>query len=189
MKKGYFYSVLDGAIQGVIICLLSQYFFSIYMVEPVEMNIIVILTLIIISVISFLFLILHKTKEMIRIKLAVSIISFLAVIFLDFINIMTLNITDGIEDVIVEIELLDCCLAYCSNCHKTQGATIKNVFVYHTSDWVDNNMMLSAQWLYTAYTRAKSFLSIHTDEYSNISKGVRKNAIDEKCTIIELLMK
>ena len=92
MKKGYFYSVLDGAIQGVIICLLSQYFFSIYMVEPVEMNIIVILTLIIISVISFLFLILHKTKEMIRIKLAVSIISFLAVIFLDFINLMTLNI-------------------------------------------------------------------------------------------------
>ena len=92
MKKGYFYSVLDGVIQGVIICLLSQYFFSIYMVEPVEMNIIVILTLIIISVISFLFLILHKTKEMIRIKLAISIISFLAVIFLDFINLMTLNI-------------------------------------------------------------------------------------------------
>ena len=92
MKKGYFYSVLDGVIQGVIICLLSQYFFSIYMVEPVEMNIIVILTLIIISVISFIFLILHKTKEMIRIKLAISIISFLAVIFLDFINLMTLNI-------------------------------------------------------------------------------------------------
>ena len=92
MRKGYFYSVLDGVIQGVIICLLSQYFFSIYMVEPVEMNIIVILTLIIISVISFIFLILHKTKEMIRIKVAISIISFLAVIFLDFINLMTLNI-------------------------------------------------------------------------------------------------
>ena len=92
MKKGYFYSVLDGVIQGVIICLLSQYFFSIYMVEPVEMNIIVILTLIIISVISFIFLILHKTKEMIRIKVAISIISFLAVIILDFINLMTLNI-------------------------------------------------------------------------------------------------
>ena len=98
-------------------------------------------------------------------------------------------LTDGTENIIVEIELLDCCLAYCSNCHKTQGSTIKNVFVYHTSDWVDNNMMLSAQWLYTAYTRAKSFLSIHTDEYSNISKGVRKNAIDEKVTIIELLIK
>ena len=92
MRKGYLYSVLDGVIQGVIICLLSQYFFSIYMVEPVEMNIIVILTLIIISVISFIFLILHKTKEMIRIKVAISIISFLAVIFLDFINLMTLNI-------------------------------------------------------------------------------------------------
>ena len=92
IRKGYFYSVLDGVIQGVIICLLSQYFFSIYMVKPVEMNIIVILTLIIISVISFIFLILHKTKEMIRIKLAISIISFLAVIFLDFINLMTLNI-------------------------------------------------------------------------------------------------
>ena len=50
-------------------------------------------------------------------------------------------------------------------------------------------MMLSAQWLYTAYTRAKKFLSIHTDEFSNISKGVRKNAVDEKCTILELLMK
>lgn len=98
-------------------------------------------------------------------------------------------LTDGTEDIIVEIETLDCCLAYASNCHKTQGATINNVFIYHTSDWVDKQMMLSAQWLYTAYTRAKSFLSIHTDEYSNISKGVRKNAIDEKCTIIELLMK
>jgi ATP-dependent exoDNAse (exonuclease V) alpha subunit len=50
-------------------------------------------------------------------------------------------------------------------------------------------MMCSSQWVYTAFTRAKSFLSIHTDKYSNISKAVRKNAIDEKVTIIELLMK
>lgn len=93
MKKDYSFSVLDGIFQGIIICLLSQYFFSIYMVEPVEMNIIVILMLIIISVISFILLILHKTKENIRMKVTISIISFLAVIFLDFINLMTLNIT------------------------------------------------------------------------------------------------
>ncbi len=92
MKKGYFYSVLDGVIQGVILCLLSQYFFSVYMIEPVEMNIIVILILIIVSVVSFIFSILHKMKETIRIKIALSIISFLTVMFLDFINLMTFNI-------------------------------------------------------------------------------------------------
>ena len=66
---------------------------------------------------------------------------------------------------------------------------VKNIFVYHTSDWVDTNMMCSSQWIYTAFTRAKSFLSIHTDKYSNISKAIRKNATDEKVTILELLMK
>lgn len=98
-------------------------------------------------------------------------------------------LTDGKNDIIVEVNLLECCLAYASNCHKLQGSGMNNVYIYHTSDWVDNNMMLSAQWLYTAYTRAKKHLSIHTDEYSNISKGARKNAIDEKVTILELLMK
>lgn len=98
-------------------------------------------------------------------------------------------LTDKYGDVIVETEELECCLAYASNCHKMQGSGLPNIFVYHTSDWVDTNMMVSAQWVYTAFTRAKKFLSIHTDKYSNISKGARTNAIDKKVTIIELLMK
>jgi exodeoxyribonuclease V alpha subunit len=98
-------------------------------------------------------------------------------------------LTDDKNDIIVDIESLECCLAYASNCHKLQGSSANNVYVYHTSEWVDTQMMCSAQWLYTGYTRAKKLLSIHTDQYSNISKGVRKNAVDEKVTILELLMK
>ncbi len=98
------------------------------------------------------------------------------------------RLRDKYGDKVVEEDVLECCLAYASNCHKLQGSGMNNVFIYHTSDWVDKNMMISSQWLYTAYTRSKKFLSIHTDEYRNISIGVKTDAVDEKVTIIELMM-
>lgn len=92
-------------------------------------------------------------------------------------------------DVLIDDLSLECSLAYCSNCHKLQGSTMANALIYHTSDYTDRHIMCSSQWLYTGYTRAKKYLGIFTDEYKNLSIGARTNAIDEKVTILELIMK
>ena len=45
--------------------------------------------------------------------------------------------------------------------------------------------MNSKQWLYTACTRSKKFLSIHTNDYKALASAIRKDAIDEKITLID----
>ena len=46
-------------------------------------------------------------------------------------------------------------------------------------------MIISREWLYTAYTRSKKMLSIHTNKYYNLMEGIERRAIDEKVTLIE----
>lgn len=91
--------------------------------------------------------------------------------------------------VFIDIEDLECSLAYCSNCHKCQGSGFNNTLIHHTSEYVDRYMLVSAQWEYTAFTRAKKYLGIFTDEYKNLSLAAKNNAIDDKVTILELIMK
>ena len=45
--------------------------------------------------------------------------------------------------------------------------------------------MNSKQWLYTACTRSKKFLSIHTDDYKALVMAIKKDSIDEKITLID----
>ena len=94
-------------------------------------------------------------------------------------------LTDGYVDILVETSDLDCQLAYCSNVHKLQGSGFNNVFVYTTDSYVDRKMIISREWLYTAYTRSKKMLSIHTNKYYNLMEGIERRAIDEKVTLIE----
>lgn len=96
-------------------------------------------------------------------------------------------LTNEKTDILVEIEELQCQLAYASNCHKCQGSGFKNVFVYTSSSYVDRKMITSSEWLYTAYTRSKEFLSIHTEQFSNLREGINRKAINEKVTLIEYL--
>ena len=96
-------------------------------------------------------------------------------------------LTDEETDILVEIDELQCQLAYASNCHKCQGSGFKNVFVYTSSSYVDRKMITSSEWLYTAYTRSKEFLSIHTEQFSNLREGINRKAINEKVTLIEYL--
>lgn len=98
-------------------------------------------------------------------------------------------ITDGEIDILVEHQNLECQLAYASNVHKLQGSTVQNVFVYTTSSFVDRKMITSREWLYTAVTRSKKLLCIHTDEYTNLSGAIRRKAINEKITLIEYFNK
>ena len=48
-------------------------------------------------------------------------------------------------------------------------------------------MMVSCQFLYTSFTRAKKRLSIHTNKYSNLARGIKVDDINEKVTLIEYL--
>ena len=92
MKKDILYSVLDGLSQGVILCLFSDYFFSVYFIEPVEYNFVFSMILTLFSLTSFVFLVLYKAKETVRVKVAVSIVSFLVVMFIEFINLIFFNV-------------------------------------------------------------------------------------------------
>lgn len=92
MKKEYIKSVLDGIIQGILLCLFPEYILSTFFVdEPIELNIVFIIILCVLSLISFYFLILRKTQK-IWVKSFISFISFFAILLLNFINLMTLHI-------------------------------------------------------------------------------------------------
>lgn len=93
--------------------------------------------------------------------------------------------SDGKKDILVEVKDLECQLAYASTGHKLQGSGFPNVFVYFDSSYVDRVFMNSKQWLYTACTRSKKFLSIHTDDYKALAMAIKKDSIDEKITLID----
>ena len=98
---------------------------------------------------------------------------------------MVIVFTDGKKNIAVNVKEIECQLAYASTCHKLQGSGFPNVFVYFDSSYVDMNFMLSKNWLYTAMTRSKKFLSIHTNDYRALASAIRKDAVDEKITLID----
>ena len=98
---------------------------------------------------------------------------------------MVIVFTDGERDIAVNVKEIECQLAYASTCHKLQGSGFPNVFIYFDSSYIDMNFMLSKNWLYTAMTRSKKFLSIHTNDYRALASAIRKDAVDEKITLID----
>lgn len=92
MKKEYKKSILDGIIQGVLVCFFPKYIVSVFFVdEPIELNIVFTIILCVLSIISFYYLILRK-KEKILLNSFISFIVFLIILTLNFINLFTLNI-------------------------------------------------------------------------------------------------
>ena len=92
MKKEYKKSILDGIIQGVLVCFFPKYIVSVFFVdEPIELNIVFTIILCVLSIISFYYLILRK-KEKILLNSFISFMVFLIILTLNFINLFTLNI-------------------------------------------------------------------------------------------------
>lgn len=92
MKKEYKKSILDGIIQGVLVCFFPKYIVSVFFVdEPIELNIVFTIVLCVLSIISFYYLILRK-KEKMLLNSFISFMVFLIILTLNFINLFTLNI-------------------------------------------------------------------------------------------------
>lgn len=92
MKKEYKKSILDGIIQGVLVCFFPKYIGSVFFVdEPIELNIVFTIILCVLSIISFYYLTLRK-KEKILLNSFISFMVFLSILTLNFINLFTLNI-------------------------------------------------------------------------------------------------
>lgn len=92
MKKEYKKSILDGIIQGVLVCFFPKYIVSVFFVdEPIELNIVFTVVLCVLSIISFYYLILRK-EEKILLNSFISFMMFLTILTLNFINLFTLNI-------------------------------------------------------------------------------------------------
>ena len=92
MKKEYKKSILDGIIQGVLVCFFPKYIVSVFFVdEPIELNIVFTIILCVLSIISFYYLILRK-KEKILLNSFISFISFVVILILGFINLTKWNI-------------------------------------------------------------------------------------------------
>ncbi len=89
MKKEYIKSISDGIFQAVLLRLLTEFTFSIYLLERIEMNLIIIAILVLFSLISFLFLVIKNVKKSMLIK---SVISFVTFIIFNLLSLVTLPI-------------------------------------------------------------------------------------------------
>ena len=93
MRKEYIYSILDGIITGLLLCFIGEYTFSTLFIEPqIEYNLIIIFIICIISLVSTYFLIFRKAECSILKKYLISIASFMVVLIVDVINLVTFKI-------------------------------------------------------------------------------------------------
>lgn len=93
MKKEYIKSAFDGVIQGILLCLLLEYFVSIFFSYTTEFTVFVLLIIFcLISLVSLYFLIFRKADKPIWRKYIISFMFFVAVHILNFINLMWLRI-------------------------------------------------------------------------------------------------
>lgn len=84
MKKEYIKSIFDGVLQAVLLRLLIEFIFSIYLLEPIERNLILVSILIIISLTSFIVLVIVNSKKKLWIKSAISCTAFVLLNFISF---------------------------------------------------------------------------------------------------------
>lgn len=92
MKKEYIKSILDGIVQGALVCFFPEYIVSVFFVdEPIELNMVFTIILSVLSLISFYYLILRK-KEKILLNFFISFIAFITILTLSFTNLFTWNI-------------------------------------------------------------------------------------------------
>lgn len=89
MKKEYIKAISDGIFQAVLLRLLTEFTFSIYLLERIEMNLIIIAILVLFSLISFIFLVIKNIKKSMLIK---SVISFVTFIIFNLLSFVTLPI-------------------------------------------------------------------------------------------------
>lgn len=88
MKKEYIKSILDGVIQVVLLRLLFEFVFSIYLIEPIEMNFVIIAILVVISLMSYIFLIIINAKKSMLIKSVINFVTFIIFNLLSFVTLL-----------------------------------------------------------------------------------------------------
>lgn len=63
-------------------------------------------------------------------------------------------------------------LAYCITCHKAQGSSADTVIII-----VENSPLVSREWLYTAFTRARRLVLLVEEEPSVIEQAIRRRTM------------
>jgi exodeoxyribonuclease V alpha subunit len=77
---------------------------------------------------------------------------------------------------------------YSYSIHKSQGSSIKHCYIYLENNYVTKNMLLVNEALYTAISRAKSTCEMYVEDYSVLSKAIKNKEINNRQTILELLI-
>lgn len=77
-------------------------------------------------------------------------------------------------------------LGYCCTVHKTQGASAKYIVSFTNNSYVEKNMMLSNEWLYTCITRTRDACFLYST-LNEIDICVKTRATNNKNTFIEII--
>lgn len=100
-----------------------------------------------------------------------------------------LVITEDGEELVVKDDNYDIIApGYSYSVHKSQGSSIKHCYIYLENNYVTKNMLLVNEALYTAISRAKSTCEMYVEDYSVLSKAIRNKEINNRQTILELLI-
>jgi len=100
-----------------------------------------------------------------------------------------LVITEDGEELVIKDDSYDIIApGYSYSVHKSQGSSIKHCYIYLENNYVTKNMLLVNEALYTAISRAKSTCEMYVEDYSVLSKAIRNKEINNRQTILELLI-
>lgn len=77
---------------------------------------------------------------------------------------------------------------YSYSIHRSQGSTIKYLYIYLSNTYVVKEMLLVNEALYTAVSRGKIRCKLYVEKYIVLTKAINNREINKRQTILELLI-
>ena len=77
---------------------------------------------------------------------------------------------------------------YSYSIHRSQGSTIKYLYIYLSNTYVVKEMLLVNEALYTAISRGKIRCKLYVEKYIVLTKAINNREINKRQTILELLI-
>ena len=77
---------------------------------------------------------------------------------------------------------------YSYSIHRSQGSTIKFLYIYLSNSYVVREMLLVNEALYTAISRGKVGCKLYAENYNILRKAINNREINRRQTVLELLI-
>ena len=77
---------------------------------------------------------------------------------------------------------------YSYSIHRSQGSTIKFLYIYLENSYIVREMLLVNEALYTAISRGKVGCKLYAENYNILRKAINNREINRRQTVLELLI-